>query len=151
GREVVVKVQRPGVRQQVEVDIGVLQEMAQLATRVSALARRYGVIQMVRELEYSLDQELDFHQEAENTLLIGRQIGEFKRLTTPEVHLDATTRRVLTLGFIRGRRLAEVPREELARHDTRAIARDLLTAYLKQMVVDGAFHCDPHPGNILLS
>jgi predicted unusual protein kinase regulating ubiquinone biosynthesis (AarF/ABC1/UbiB family) len=62
-----------------------------------------------------------------------------------------TTRRVLTLGFIHGRHLPSVPREEIRRHDTRAIARDLLTAYLKQMVVDGVFHCDPHPGNIFLT
>jgi ubiquinone biosynthesis protein len=151
GSEVAVKVQRPGVRQRIEIDIEILHEVARFATRFTSFGKRYGFLQIVRELERSLSQELDFRQEAESTRLIGKQIAEFKLLTTPTVYSDYTTRRVLTLSFVHGRQLAQVSREELDALDSRAIAKELLSAYLKQMVIDGVFHCDPHPGNIFLA
>ena len=151
GDEVAVKVQRPGVRQRIEIDIEILHEMARFATRYTSFGARYGIMQMVRELEHSLSQELDFRQEAENTRLIGRQIADFTRLTTPTVYTDYTTRRVLVLSFVHGRHLSRITREEFDTLDTPAIARDLLSAYLKQIVLDGIFHCDPHPGNIFLA
>src|SRR6266566_514108 len=151
GSEVAVKVQRPGVRQRIEIDIEILHEVARFASRFTPFGKRYGFLQIVRELERSLSQELDFRQEAESTRLIGKQIAEFKLLTTPTVYSAYTTRRVLTLSFVRGRQLAQVSREELDALDARAIAKELLSAYLKQMVIDGVFHCDPHPGNIFLA
>ncbi len=151
GREVAVKVQRPGVRQSIEIDIEILHEVARFAARYTSFGKRYGLLQIVRELERSLSQELDFRLEADSTRLIGRQIADFQLLTTPTVYGDYTTRRVLTLSFVHGRHLAEVSREELDARDPRAIAKELLSAYLKQIVIDGAFHCDPHPGNILLA
>src|SRR6266487_4194090 len=85
------------------------------------------------------------------TRLLGRQIADFQLLSTPAVYSEYTSRRVLTLSFVRGRHLQGVSREELDAVDSRAIAKDLLSAYLKQIIVDGAFHCDPHPGNIFLT
>jgi len=151
GTEVAVKVQRPGARQRIEIDIEILHEVAQFASRFTPYGKRYGFLQIVRELERSLSQELDFRQEAESTRLIGNQISEFKLLTTPTVYSEYTTRRVLTLSFVHGRQLAQVSREELDSLDSRSIAKELLSAYLKQMVIDGVFHCDPHPGNIFLA
>lgn len=151
GDEVAVKVQRPGVRQRIEIDLEILQEIARFATKYTPFGRRYGISQIVRELERSLSQEMDFRLEADSTRLIGKQIAEFQRLITPTVYDDYTTRRVLTLSFIHGRHLARVSREELDELDAPAIATELLSAYLKQIVIDGVFHCDPHPGNILLT
>jgi ubiquinone biosynthesis protein len=151
GTEIAVKVQRPGVRQRIEIDIEILHEIANFASKYTPYGKRYGFLQIVRELERSLNQELDFRLEADNTRLIGKQIAEFQLLTTPTVFTEYTTRRVLTLSFVHGRHLADVSREELDALDSRSIARELLSAYLKQMVIDGVFHCDPHPGNILLT
>jgi predicted unusual protein kinase regulating ubiquinone biosynthesis (AarF/ABC1/UbiB family) len=151
GTEVAVKVQRPGVRNRIEIDIEVMHELARFATRHTSFGARYGLTQMVRELEHSLSQELDFRQEAENTRLISRQIAEFQSLITPTVYSDYTSRRVLTLSFVHGRHLADISRSELQQMDTRPIAKELLAAYLKQIVIDGVFHCDPHPGNIFLT
>jgi predicted unusual protein kinase regulating ubiquinone biosynthesis (AarF/ABC1/UbiB family) len=151
GTEVAVKVQRPGVRQRIEIDIEILHEIANFASKYTPYGKRYGFLQIVRELERSLNQELDFRLEADNTRLIGKQIAEFQLLTTPSVFAEYTTRRVLTLSFVHGRHLADVSREELDALDSRSIAKELLSAYLKQMVIDGVFHCDPHPGNILLT
>src|SRR6266571_5038378 len=127
GSEVAVKVQRPGVRQRIEIDIEILNEVARFANRFTSFGKRYGFLQIVRELERSLSQELDFRQEAESIRLIGKQIAEFKLLTTPTVYSDYTTRRVLTLSFVRGRQLIHVSREELDSLDSRAIARELLS------------------------
>src|SRR5216684_2709830 len=132
GNEVAVKVQRPGVRQQIEIDIEVLHEIARFATRYTSFGARYGLEQVVRELEHSLNQELDFRLEADSTRLIGRQIADFQSLTTPSVYSDYTSRRVLTLSFVHGRQLEKVSREELNGLDSRTIAKDLLSAYLKQ-------------------
>jgi len=151
GTEVAVKVQRPGVRQRIEIDIEIMHEVARFATKYTPYGTRYAIPQIVRELEHSLNQELDFRLEADSTRLIGRQIADFQLLTTPTVYSDYTSRRVLTLSFVRGRHLQDVSREELDALDSRAIAKDLLSAYLKQIIVDGAFHCDPHPGNIFLT
>jgi len=151
GTEVAIKVQRPGVRQRIEIDLEVLREIATFASRRTALGARYGLVQMVRELELSLTQELDFRLEAENTRRIGRQIAGFPKLCTPTVYAQYTSPRVLTLSFLKGRHLADVSREEMNAHDPKGIASDLLSAYMKQIAVDGVFHCDPHPGNILLT
>src|SRR6266702_528511 len=150
GTEVAVKVQRPGVRQQIEIDLEVMHEVTRFATRYTAFGARYGLQQIVRELEHSLTQELDFRLEADSTRLIGHQIAEFQSLTTPKVYSDYTSRRVLTLSFVHGRHLKGISRAELDTLNARAIATELLSAYLKQIVIDGAFHCDPHPGNIFL-
>ncbi|MBI3973922.1 MAG: AarF/ABC1/UbiB kinase family protein [Chloroflexi bacterium] len=151
GDDVVVKVQRPGVRRRIEIDLEVLHEVAHFSTNHTSIGARFGAVQMVRELEHSLTQEIDFRQEAENTRLISRQIAGFPRLTTPAVHDSYTTRRVLTMSLVRGRHLAALSPDELRTFDSRAIAKDLLAAYLKQIAIDGIFHCDPHPGNILLA
>ena len=150
GTEVAVKVQRPGVRQQIEIDLEVMHEVTRFATRYTSFGARYGLQQIVRELEHSLTQELDFRLEADSTRLIGHQIAEFQSLTTPKVYSDYTSRRVLTLSFVQGRHLKGIGRAELDTLNARAIATELLSAYLKQIVIDGAFHCDPHPGNIFL-
>src|SRR5712691_9806851 len=103
GDEVAVKVQRPGVRQRIEIDIEILHEVARFCTKYTSFGRRYGLLQIVRELERSLSQEMDFRLEADSTHIIGKQIADFKLLTTPTVYDDFTTRRVLTLSFIHGR------------------------------------------------
>jgi predicted unusual protein kinase regulating ubiquinone biosynthesis (AarF/ABC1/UbiB family) len=151
GEQVVVKVQRPGVGEQVATDVDVLYEVAHFLTRHTATGARYGLEGMVRELEHCLSQEIDFRQEAENTRRIGQQLAEFGRLTTPAVHGAYTTRRVLVMSFVEGRHLAALTPEELAAIDARNIARELLSAYLRQIAIDGIFHCDPHPGNILVA
>jgi ubiquinone biosynthesis protein len=151
GTLVVVKVQRPGVRQQVERDIAVLCEVARFITRYTSFGKRYGLLQMVQEIKQSLSQELDFQQEADNTRLISQGISEFEHLVTPQVYSEYLSRRVLTLRFFAGRHLSDVPQSELRQIDTTTLAQELFSAYLKQMVIDGIFHCDPHPGNVLLT
>lgn len=150
GSHVVIKVQRPGVQQQIEVDVEVMQEIARFVTRHTPLGARYGLTSMVQEIKQSLSQELDFLQEADNTQSISRDIREFRHLMTPTIYPAYSSRRVLTLSFIPGCPLAQVPSGKSCHAEPATVATELLSAYLKQIVVNGLFHCDPHPGNILL-
>lgn len=151
GTEVAVKVQRPGVREQTQRDMVVLREIVRFARRYSRARALNDLEQALREMEESLRGDVDFGQEMDNTERISRQLADFPCLLTPQVYREYSTSRVLTLSFIRGRRLAALNAEGMAAIDGPAIARELLTAYLKQIVVDGIFHADPHPGNIFIT
>jgi predicted unusual protein kinase regulating ubiquinone biosynthesis (AarF/ABC1/UbiB family) len=169
--EVAVKVVRPGVPELVEVDIEIVKEAAERLSR-SALGRRYDFKGLASQLETTLRSELDLHQEALNVNRIAESIREFPRLRVPRVAEWLTRRRVLVLEYVEGRKLTDVElrepsaraqREPKASREARAVgvephgtddeaglADELWRAYLKQILVDGAFHCDPHPGNLLL-
>lgn len=151
GTSVVIKVQRPGVQQQVEMDIKVLMEIARFITRHTSFGVRYDLMSIVQEMKLSLFQELDFFQEASYTRSIGQDIRAFQHLTTPMTYPAYSSRRVLTLSFIPGRHLAQITNDELSHFAPAILAKELLSAYLKQIVIHGVFHCDPHPGNFLLT
>lgn len=151
GEEVVVKVLRPGVRLQTRQDVAVLREMIRFAKRYLKWNELTDLEQMLREMEESLAGDLDYTLELENTERVSRQIADFPHLVTPQVYREYSTSRVLTQSFIRGRRLSTLGPEELTALPRHAIANELLTAYFKQIVVDGIFHSDPHPGNILIT
>lgn len=151
GSSVAIKVQRPGIQQQVEMDIEVLLEIARFLTRYTSLGMHYDLVSIVQEIKFSLFQELDFFQEATHTESIGQHIRTFRHLTTPMIYSAYSSRRVLTLSFIPGRHLAQIPNDELNRFAPTAIAKELLFAYFKQVIINGVFHCDPHPGNLLLT
>lgn len=150
GTVVAVKVLRPGIRRQIEVDLEVLHDLVGFAVKHTSLGAFGNIHQMVHELESSLLSEIDYLQELENTERISHQLSSFQLLATPVVYRQYSTSRVLTLSFIHGQRLSDLTGEELEWMDGEAIARELLSAYLQQIVIDGSFHCDPHPGNILI-
>ena len=140
--EVAVKVVRPGVPELVEVDIEIVREAADRLSR-SALGRRYDFKGLASQLETTLFAELDLHQEALNARRIAESMTEFPRLRVPRVAEELTRRRVLVLEYVEGRKLTEIDARDAE------LADELWRAYLKQILVDGAFHCDPHPGNFL--
>jgi predicted unusual protein kinase regulating ubiquinone biosynthesis (AarF/ABC1/UbiB family) len=141
--EVAVKVVRPGVPELVEVDVEIVKEAADRVSR-SAFGRRYDFKGLASQLETTLLPELDLHQEALNASRIAESLAEFERLRVPRVAEELTRRRVLVLEYVEGTKLTHVD----ARIE--GLADELWRAYLKQILVDGAFHCDPHPGNFLL-
>jgi predicted unusual protein kinase regulating ubiquinone biosynthesis (AarF/ABC1/UbiB family) len=151
GAVVAVKVLRPGIQRQIEVDLDVLHDLVRFAVRHKNFSSFGNLEQMVHELEVSLRSEMDYFQELENTRHIGHKLSDFHLLMTPEVYSQYSTSRVLTLSFVQGRRLSNFTCEELEALEGEAIAKELLSAYLQQIVVDGSFHCDPHPGNILMT
>ena len=151
GRQVVVKVQRPGIRDTVLDDLDALRELAELADARTDLGRRYGFAGMVAEFRASMLAELDYLAEARNLVTLGENLRDFDRIHVPQPVTDLSTARVLTMEYVDGRKLTGLG--PLARLDVDGgpLARQLLAAYLQQILVDGFFHADPHPGNVLLT
>ena len=151
GRGVVVKVQRPGIREIIAEDMEVLEEIAGFLDNHTQWGKRYEFGKMLEELRRSLWRELDYRQEARNLSTLGANLLEFPGIVVPTPIEDFTTSRVLTMEYIRGKKITEL--SPLARMDFKGadLAEELFHAYLKQILVDGFFHADPHPGNVLLT
>jgi ubiquinone biosynthesis protein len=151
GRPVAVKIQRPGVRLQAADDLEVLESVASITERVSGVAARYEVGRLVRELRATLLRELDYRMEAENLRMLGRNLAGFDRVFVPQPVADYSTSRVLTMDYVAGTKVTEVSRVAHAEINAGELADVLFAAYLKQIFVDGFFHADPHPGNLLIT
>ncbi len=151
GREVAVKVQRPGIRPRVEKDLDALDDIAEFLDEHTETGRAYGFTETMREFRKTLYRELDYRKEAESMKVIGENLAAFDRIVVPQPVLDYTTSRVLTMDFVRGRKITELSPLARTEMDGRALAEQLFAAYLKQILADGFFHADPHPGNVFLT
>ena len=151
GRVVAVKVQRPGVREQIEEDLRALTELASFLDRHSSAGAQFELEKTVAEFGRTLLAELDYRREARNMVRLRANLKRFPRIAVPLPIESATTARVLTMEYVEGRKLTEL--DPLTRLDTDAegLADELFEAYLHQVLIDGFFHADPHPGNVLLS
>ncbi len=151
GRPVVVKVQRPGIRSEIAADLEALEEIAGFFDRNTALGQRYQFFRIYEEFRRALIQELDYQREAANLRMLGESLAEFPHLVIPQPIPDYTTRCVLTMDRIQGRKITELDPLTRMEIDGKALAEELFEAYLKQVLLDGQFHADPHPGNIFLT
>jgi ubiquinone biosynthesis protein len=151
GREVAVKVQRPGIQQQIVDDLDALVEVAGLVDRRTDVGRRYGFEAMVEEFRRAMLAELDYRREAENLVALGANLAEFEHIVVPQPVPDYTSERVLTMDYIPGRNLNAIGPLGLLDLDGQTLGDELFRAYLKQILVDGFFHADPHPGNVRLT
>ncbi|GAC1442852.1 MAG: AarF/UbiB family protein [Mycobacteriales bacterium] len=151
GREVVVKVQRPGIRTQISDDMAALAELAGFADAHTEMGRRFGFSELLEQFRRALVAELDYTREAANLTTLARIVEPWPRLVVPRPVPDYSTGRVLTMDFLPGRKVTEIG--PLGRTDLEGgpIVDDLFRAYLQQMLGDGFFHADPHPGNVLLT
>jgi predicted unusual protein kinase regulating ubiquinone biosynthesis (AarF/ABC1/UbiB family) len=150
GREVAVKVQRPGIRAQVEKDLSAFHEIAAVIDRLGA-ARNMDAARVVDEFKRTLMSELDYREEARNLVTIAHQLRDFENIVVPLPVDDFTTARVLTMDYVAGTKITAVSRVEWTEVDGAALGEDLFRAYLQQILIDGVFHADPHPGNVLLT
>jgi ubiquinone biosynthesis protein len=145
GERVVVKVQRPDAKEQIEQDLALLEVFAEKVGRRPGLRQVIDMEAVFEHLSDSLHRELDFRQEAENMRRLEEVVGQFSRLRVPEVHGDYSTSRLLVMKDVGGGPIMDapmgVPRKEAA--------RQLLESFYKQIMVDGFFHADPHPGNLM--
>jgi ubiquinone biosynthesis protein len=151
GTDVVVKVQRPGIREQIVEDLEALNEVARFLDTHTSLGKRYEFENMLVELRRSLLRELDFHLEANNLIAFAENLYEFEDIVIPEPIETFTTSRVLTMTYIEGKKITSISPLRLLDIPAHELADELFRAYLKQILVDGLFHADPHPGNVLLT
>lgn len=151
GRHVAVKVQRPDIRDRILADLDALAEIATFADAHTDTGRRLGFCDMLDEFRQSLLRELDYLQEARNLSTLAHNLREFELIVVPEPVEDYTTSRVLTMDFVRGRKITAVSPLRRIELDGNALGEELFRAYLKQILVDGVFHADPHAGNVFLT
>jgi ubiquinone biosynthesis protein len=151
GRQVAVKVQRPGVRDQVSMDLDTLGDVASLLERFSSVTRSVDVRALLDQFRRTILSELDYEQEARNMAMLARNLRSVPAVVVPLPVHDYTTGRVLTMDYVPGRKITAVSAVEWTEVDGRPLADALFRAYLQQILVDGFFHADPHPGNVLLT
>ena len=150
GREVAVKVQRPGIRARLADDLDVLDEVASTLESLTEFAERYRFKGIVQEFRRTLMRELDYNTEASNLKTLAANLQEFPELFVPRPVDEFTTARVLTMDFVYGQKITELTDEDRTGIDGKHLAGQLQNAYMKQFCVDGFFHADPHPGNVML-
>jgi predicted unusual protein kinase regulating ubiquinone biosynthesis (AarF/ABC1/UbiB family) len=151
GRVVAVKVQRPGIREQIVDDLDAFTEIAQILDKHLQAGRLYQFEKMVDEFRKSILRELDYEREAQNLVTLSENLAEFDRIVVPSPILDFTTGRVLTMAFVFGQKITSLSPLEKIDIDGARLADELHRAYLKQILIDGFFHADPHPGNVFLT
>lgn len=151
GRDVVVKVQRPGVRAQVHEDMEVLAELTEFLDQHTETGHRFGFSQLFEEFRKALVDELDYRREADNLTTMREMVAEHDRIVVPEPYPDLTTGRVLTMEYVAGTKVTSLSPLALLDLDGAPLADQLFASYLQQVLVHGVFHADPHPGNVLIT
>ena len=151
GKDVVVKVQRPDVRDTIRDDMSVLGKVTEMADKRTSLGRSYGLSQLLSQFRRSLVGELDYRREAKNLLRFVDLTRDYEHLVVPEPVLQLTTSRVLTMEHIEGRKVTDLGPLALMDIDARPMVEQLFRAYLRMILDDGVLHADPHPGNLLVT
>jgi len=150
GRAVAVKVQRPSIEARVKADLLIFASAARRAERRSATAREVGAHQVIEEFGSSLLLELDYRLEAYNARRLARNLEPLPGVAVPEVVRELSRQRVLTTQFVPGVEANDRDAIIAAGIDPRAIADNAVRAAIKMILIDGFFHADPHPGNVLV-
>lgn len=148
GALVVVKVQRPDIRDRIDSDLALLYYLAKLLEAVIEETGIYTPTGIIEEFDRTVHEELDFTNEARNAKAMGAAAADRPSLVIPRVHEELSSSTVLTLDYVEGTKVSEVTAE--AGFDLEQVARNVIDAAFRQLFEDGLFHGDPHPGNILV-
>ncbi len=151
GERVVVKVQRPGIVAQMKADLGIMQRAAAVAARRSEQLRAIDLEGMIEQFSDSVLSELDLLGEAYNAIRLSENMAGLEGVHIPTIYPELATSRVLTMEFIQGVKISDIAAIEAASLERQVVARNALRAIIKQLLIDGFFHADPHPGNILVN
>lgn len=150
GSDVIVKVQRPSIREQVESDINILVTIARLLEKYVPDSRFFNPTGIVDEFARTVRKEMDFKEEARNCVRFRRNFENHPDIHIPKACMEIGTEKILIMERIDGVRIDNIPAIEEMGLDRKRLARVGVDAFFKQMLEDGFFHADPHPGNILV-
>jgi predicted unusual protein kinase regulating ubiquinone biosynthesis (AarF/ABC1/UbiB family) len=150
GKKVAVKVQRPGIRKKFLEDLNTLEEVTQLAVKHTEAGKKYALNDVMTELRRIMLHELDYLREANNLVTLGTNLASYRRLIVPQPIPDYTTSKVLTMEYVKGKKITSVSPLKKTEEDYKALVDEFIEAYLQQIVADGFVHADPHPGNVHL-
>jgi ubiquinone biosynthesis protein len=149
GTLVAVKIQRPQIVAKTKADLGVMQELAKTAEQRFALARQMSIRAIVGEFAKGVLEELDYRNESYHAKRLADGMTRFPRVHIPVVHDDLSSARVLTMEFVQGIKIVDPEPLHEAGLDSGELGAIFMRAIIKQVFVDGFFHGDPHPGNVL--
>jgi ubiquinone biosynthesis protein len=149
GTPVVLKIRRPAIEAKIDADLRLLDRLAHLIEREMPEVRRYRPVQVVGQLRSSLERELDFAVEARNTERFARNFTDNLDILVPRVYLEWTSSTMIVQEHIEGIRGNDLAAIDSAGLDRKALAARGVDAVLKMILVDGFFHADPHPGNVM--
>jgi len=151
GKTVIVKVQRPGVEENVEIDLAILLDLAKLAKKHISKIDVLDPVGLVEEFSRSLKRELDYVHEGRNAERFRKNFKAVDYVHIPKVFWDFTTKGILTMEFMEGIKINNIDKINKKKLDRKKIAENGAKAIMKQVLIDGFFHADPHPGNIFVS
>jgi ubiquinone biosynthesis protein len=149
GTIVAVKVQRPRIQAKTQADLGVIQELAGVIEKRFAAARKIGLQGIVSEFAAGVLKELDYRNEAYHAKRLADGMQRFPEVHVPTVYDDLSGQRVITMEFVKGIKISKADELRAAGFDTTELGTVFIRAIIKQVLIDGFFHGDPHPGNIL--
>ena len=151
GQEVAVKVQRPNLHETISFDIAVLYKLVTLTNRFFPRANENADWEgMLREFHITIFEEMDYAKEGRNADRFRQSFREWRVIRVPKIYWSHTTSRVLTMDFIRGTKVTDLEALRARKISPVKVNRLLVRTYLKQLLEDGFFHADPHPGNLLV-
>ena len=150
GKQVVLKVQRPGIVDMTEVDIDIMRSLARLAERYSPTAYLANSAGLVEEFAQQIKKELDFRMEAHNLQIFARNFAGDDTIHVPDVYLNLCTKRLVIMEYLDGINIADTPRLVREGYDLPLIARRGAIVGFKATFQHGFFHADPHPGNVFV-
>lgn len=150
GEEVAVKVQRPNLAGIIKGDIEILRKVAKFAERFPSLNENADWAGMLREFDETIHEEMDYAAEGRNAERFSESFKEWTNIHVPKIYWSATTSKVLTMEFIHGTKVTSLEELKARNVSPEKVNRLLIKTYLKQLLEDGFFHADPHPGNLLV-
>jgi ubiquinone biosynthesis protein len=143
-------VQRPGIGPQVQADMEILREIARLIEDRTQWGRQYGVTAIVEEFARSMRYEMDYCNEAANADRLRREMADQPHVHVPHVYWELVTSRVMTMEAIEGVKVNQLDLLDQAGVDRVKLADTFIHSIFKQLLINGFFHADPHPGNLLV-
>jgi len=151
GKQVAVKVLRPGMKKTIDEDVALMQIAADLASRLWADSKRLKPKEVVAEFDKYLHDELDLMREAANASQLRRNFADSNLLLVPEMHWDYCSSNVIVMERMHGIPVSQIDRLAAAGVDLKKLSSDGVEIFFTQVFRDGFFHADMHPGNILVS
>lgn len=148
--KVVVKVQRPDMEKIIETDLDILFQLAHLTERYISESRLYDPVGLVEEFAKTIRMELDYSTEGRNAEQFRKNFEEDKTVYIPKIYWDLSSKYILTMEYIEGIKINNLNELDKAGYNRKQIAKNGAKSFMKQMLIDGFFHADPHPGNMLV-
>ena len=150
GERVAVKIQKDGITDKIDLDLRIMKYVANRADKWNADLRKLNLPGIMEEFDRSIHKEIDYNNEFMNMQRIEMNFVENPEIHIPETYAKYCTSKVLTMEFIDGTKLNDVYASTGDEFDKKLLAKNVLDSYLQQLFIDGFFHGDPHPGNIMI-